>query len=109
MSTRPPYAPSSLPSLRKLDAADFEPDEQWKTQLKKRIEEGLQSMVQEAKDNQDAELKKAPVGVEARMRLAEEYKQAMSNIKQLATDQYQQELDRERNQPQYHEQYQAHR
>ena len=82
----------------KLSNVDFEPDEEWKSQLKKRIEDSLESMVSEVKENQAAELRKAVVTPETRLRIAEDYKQAMNNIKAIATEQYQVELDRERNQ-----------
>ena len=98
MPTLSTYAPSPTPTSAKADGADFEPDETWKQQLKKRIEEGLKSMVQDAKDSQTAELRKAVVTPEVRLRLEDEYKQAMNTIKSLANEQYQLELNRERNQ-----------
>ena len=98
MPTVPANAPSSTMASSKPDGADYEPDEEWKVQLRKRIEEGLQSMVADAKENQAAELKKAPDTPETRMRLEADYKQAMQTIKALASEQYQLELDRERNQ-----------
>ena len=98
MPTVPSNAPSSTTASSKPGGADYEPDEEWKEQLRERIEEGLQSMVADAKENQAAELKKAPDTPEARMRLEADYKQAMQTIKSLASEQYQLELDRERNQ-----------
>ena len=78
--------------------ANYEPDDEWKVQLKSRIEDGLQSMVADAKENHEAELRKASDDPETRTRLEVDYKQAMQTIKSLATEQYQLELDRERNQ-----------
>ena len=98
MPTVPANAPSSTTSSFKPDGVDYEPDEEWKVQLRKRIEEGLQSMVADAKESQAAELRKGPDTPETRMRLEADYKQAMQTIKGLATEQYQLELDRERNQ-----------
>lgn len=77
---------------------DFEPDEEWKSQVKKRIEDSLESMVREVKENQAAELRKEVVTPETRLRIEVDYKQAMNNIKAIATEHYQAELDRERNQ-----------
>lgn len=90
--------PQSNSNDHTLGNVDFEPDEEWKTQLKKRIEESLDSMIKEVKEKQAAELRKEVVTSETRLRIAEEYKEAMSNIKNIANDLYQEELDRERNQ-----------
>ncbi|KAF8157088.1 hypothetical protein B0H34DRAFT_859663 [Crassisporium funariophilum] len=98
MPTLSAHAPSSTTTSSKHDGADFEPDEEWKRQLRKRIEEGLQSMVADAKESQAAELRRAVVSAEDRLRLEAEYKQAMHNIKSLANEQYQIELNREINQ-----------
>ena len=78
------------------DDADVEPDEEWKNRLRKEIEENLASMVKEAKDSRDHQLREAPVSAEDRERLTMEYKTAMNNIRQLAAEQFQIELDRER-------------
>ena len=90
----------SIPSNPVLspDDADFEPDDGWKRQLWKRIEESLESMVKEVKENQAAQLRKEVVTEETRLRLEEEYKEAMVNIRGIANEQYRMELDRERNQ-----------
>ena len=98
MPTLVPYLDSPNPTALKPDAADYEPDDLWKHQLKKRIEESLQSMVKDVKESQAAQLRKEVVTPETRMRLEEEYKLAMANIKALANDQYLLDLDRERNQ-----------
>lgn len=78
------------------DDADVEPDEEWKSRLRNKIEENLASMVKEAKDSRDNQLREAPVSAEDRERLTAEYKTAMNNIRQLAAEQFQIELDRER-------------
>jgi len=88
----------SNPALPNPDDADFEPDDEWKRQLRKRIEESLESMVKDVKDNQAAQLRKQVVTEETRLQLEDEYKQAMVNIKTIASEQYRMELDRERNQ-----------
>ncbi|CAA7266237.1 unnamed protein product [Cyclocybe aegerita] len=89
---------SSSASSRKPCVADFEPDKEWKAQLKKRIEDALEPMVQYVEERQQAELGKGPFNAEARMRLETEYKQTMNSIKELANGQYLLELNRERDQ-----------
>jgi len=98
MPAVPANAPSSTTTSSKPDGPDYEPDEEWKLQLRKRIEEGLQSMVADAKESQATELRNSPHTPETRLRLEASYKQVMQTIKGLATEQYQLELDRERNQ-----------
>ncbi|PPQ67746.1 hypothetical protein CVT26_007034 [Gymnopilus dilepis] len=98
MTTLHAHGPSSTTSLRKSDASDFEPDEEWKRQLRERINKGLEAMKQDAKENQAAQLRKAPVSAEDRMRLEAEYKEAMKTIKLLGDEQYEVELERERSQ-----------
>jgi hypothetical protein len=95
MPTVPENAPSSTTTS---NGVDCEPDDAWKQNLRKEIEEGLQSMVADAKENHATELSKAPVTPEACMRLEADYQQAMQTIKGLASEQYKIELDRERNQ-----------
>ncbi|KAF9455964.1 hypothetical protein BDZ94DRAFT_1276863 [Collybia nuda] len=96
MSAVTSQAPSTISSSTKPHELDIEPDEQWKTNLRTRIEEGLKSMVQDAKDNMAAELRRAPVGAEERERLTQEYTDAMTNIRKLAAEAFQTELERER-------------
>ena len=95
MPTVPENAPSSTTTSNGFDC---EPDDAWKEQLRKRIKEGLQSMVADATENHAAELSKAPNTPEARMRLEADHKQTMQTISGLASEQYKLELDRERNQ-----------
>ena len=80
------------------DAADYEPDEEWKKQLKKRINDSLESMVSDAKESQAAERRKGPDTPETRLRLEADCNRAMQTIAALASEQYHLELDRERNQ-----------
>lgn len=90
--------PSTTPPSRSSDAAEFEPDDEWKEQLKKKIEGELTSMVQAAKDTQTEELKRGPISPSDRDRLELEYQKAMKNIRTIADEQYVAELNRERNQ-----------
>ncbi|KAG1831073.1 hypothetical protein EV424DRAFT_216817 [Suillus variegatus] len=77
-------------------AADFEPDEQWKSRLKVDIENNLRSMVDEAKQNLHDTLKRAPVSALDRERLTEEHLATMKNIRNLAEEQFRIALERER-------------
>ena len=86
-----PTVPSST------NGVDYEPDIAWKENLRKRIEDGLRSMVADAKQNHANGLNMAP-DTEARIRLEAEYEEAMKTIKGIASDQFKLELDRERNQ-----------
>ncbi|KIM42447.1 hypothetical protein M413DRAFT_134208 [Hebeloma cylindrosporum] len=92
MPTLSSHVSAHTTSSSKRDGADFEPDDEWKRQLKENIEESFKSMIQEAKDNQ-----KAQVGIISQERLDWEYKQALQNIKGLAEEQYQLALMKERN------------
>ncbi|RDB27545.1 hypothetical protein Hypma_003819 [Hypsizygus marmoreus] len=96
MSTVTSQAPSLSSSSQKRDELDVEPDKAWKDALKQEIEDGLKSMVQDAKKNLSDELAKAPVSVEERERLTAEYHQAMSNIRAIATEAFRDQLERER-------------
>ena len=103
MSTAPENNPpssttTSTTTTTTSNGVEFEPDNAWKADLMKRIEVGFQSMVADAKDNHASELSKAPDTTEARIRLEEDYKEAMKTIRSLANEQYNYELDRERNQ-----------
>ncbi|KAG0697066.1 hypothetical protein DFH29DRAFT_167084 [Suillus ampliporus] len=86
-----PTESSSIPS-----AADFEPDEQWKTRLQVDIENNLRSMVDEAKHNLLDTLKKAPVNAIERERLSDEHLATMTSIRNLAEEQFRIALERER-------------
>lgn len=90
-------APSggSYPSIKELN---LEPNEEWKLKLRKRIEEGLQLMVEAAKDHHTAELQRGPVSVEERERLLSEHHDAVESIRKLAVRDFQSELERERQQ-----------
>lgn len=77
-------------------AADFEPDEQWKKRLRDNIEDNLRSMVNEAKQNLQDTLKKAPVSASEREKLTEDHLATMKNIRNLAEEQFRIALERER-------------
>ena len=94
----PTVAEISPSSTTSSNGVDCEPDDAWKENLRGRIEEGLQSMVADAKENHATELSKAPDTTEARIHLEADYRAALLTIKSLASEQYTLELDRERNQ-----------
>ncbi|KAH7921170.1 hypothetical protein BV22DRAFT_748473 [Leucogyrophana mollusca] len=86
-----PTGTSALPN-----APDVEPDDLWKSRLKQEIEDGLQSMVDEAKQSFAAKLARAPVDAEERELLADDHLATMKNIRQLAEEQFRAALERER-------------
>jgi hypothetical protein len=79
-----------------LDIDSLEPDDTWKTKLKEQIEDGLRSMVMDAKKSLEDKLKEAPVDFEQREKLADEHHQTMRSIRRLAQEQYANALERER-------------
>jgi len=96
MSTVTCPVPSYTSSSRKGDALDLEPDKAWKDTLKAQIEEGLLSMVTDAKKNLQDQLDKEPVSVTRREHLNREYTEAMKNIRALADETFLMQLERER-------------
>ncbi|KAK7467608.1 hypothetical protein VKT23_004661 [Stygiomarasmius scandens] len=71
----------------------FEPDDQWKKDLKKRIEDNLSGMLQDAKDLLESNLHKFP---NRRTILENDFNKTLDNIRKLADDAYREELERER-------------
>src|ERR1700733_15917610 len=96
MSPSASETPSTIKRRPTYDGSDVEPDSEWKAALRKRIEESLGTMAKGAKDNLEAELKKASVSAEERKRLTVEYSKAMAIIRKLAEEEFQLELQRER-------------
>ncbi|KAJ2912829.1 hypothetical protein MD484_g7586, partial [Candolleomyces efflorescens] len=76
-----------------VDATDLEPSDEWKANLKKRIEGELAPMVKDAKDQLEASIRLKP---EQRDRLLAEHQSTMGNIRRLAEEQFREELGRER-------------
>ncbi len=85
------------PSPGLFPDADFEPDEEWKQQRIARIRLGFQPKVQHAKDKKDLELHKSMLTPEDRKRIEDEYDARMANIDALSKDEYNFELEKERN------------
>lgn len=76
---------------------DIEPDEEWKLILKARIQTDLQSMASEVRQQSLAELRDSNPGPDDKKRLTEDYKARMTTIKESAVEQYNIELEKERN------------
>ena len=94
MPTLSSHAPAHTTPSSKRDAADFEPDDEWKRKLKQDIEQSFKSMIQSARDNQQVQLIEGNLSQEE---LDHEYKRTLHNIKGLAEEQYQLALMKERN------------
>ena len=89
-----PPLPSSNPAV--LNHDEFEPDDEWKSQLKGSIEAELKSMINDAKDSIDRQWQEGPSTPSERDRLAEEYRDTMKDIRKLAIVSFQTALERER-------------
>ncbi|KAJ8691928.1 hypothetical protein PTI98_011447 [Pleurotus ostreatus] len=76
--------------------SDVEPSDEWKRNMRQRIEEGLRDMVFDAKNNYDSKLKERLMSNLLREQLYQEYQAAMAEIRKLAHEQFQVELERER-------------
>ena len=76
-----------------VDATDLEPSDEWKANLKKRIEGELAPMVKDAKDQLESNIQRNPG---RRNQLIVEHQSAMGNIRRLAEEQFREELQRER-------------
>ena len=81
------------PPSCKSEGTDFEPDDEWKCQLKKRIKETFKSL-QDAEDCLQERFRSSIISLE---QLNLEYNHEMNNIKGLVEEQYQLELTKERN------------
>ena len=89
-------APSVITSSVKQCQIDVEPDDMWKDALKKRIEEGLKSMVDDATKARDDQLARIPPNSPQREGIWQDHENAMKTIVSLARDEFQLELERER-------------
>ncbi|KIM76213.1 hypothetical protein PILCRDRAFT_652928 [Piloderma croceum F 1598] len=75
-----------------------EPTEEWKEALRKEIEQTLSPMYIEAKEALDSKLREAPVDPEGREKLAKEHSDTMKNIRRIAEDLFQDQVEEERQQ-----------
>ncbi|KAJ3842278.1 hypothetical protein F5878DRAFT_556058 [Lentinula raphanica] len=88
-----PLSSASAASRAVRREPDYEPDEQWKANLKAQIQLNLASMVQDAETQRNENLLKFPDDSE---RVKREYTIALDNIGKMATETYKTELERER-------------
>jgi hypothetical protein len=88
---------SSAPAFKTpQDNEALEPDEEWRDNLRKTIQQGIQSMIDDAKKSRDESLHKAPVNEEERDRIAKDHMETLDNIRRLANEQFASALERER-------------
>jgi len=86
-----PSAPTlPLPPVR-TDSRPIEPDEQWKADLRRRIEHSLRHMVEDAQNVRDTILNSQP-SESSYERARHEYEDSMNNIRMLAQDEFNREL-----------------
>src|SRR5713226_7358780 len=78
--------PPPPPTVR-TDIHTLEPDEQWKADLRKRIEHGLLHMVESAQITRDTILNSQP-SEESRERAQRNYEESMNNIRMLAQEEF---------------------
>jgi hypothetical protein len=86
LSASPPKTPPH-PLPAHIASHVIEPDEQWKADLRKRIERDLKHMVEEARTVRDAILNSRPPE-SSRARARREYEESMNNIRSLAQEQF---------------------
>jgi hypothetical protein len=76
---------------------DLEPDENWKSDLRTRIQVNIQSMITDARKSYHDSLDQiSPTDDRRRMELHEQYAETMKNLKRLAKGQFDEALERER-------------
>jgi hypothetical protein len=75
-----------------------EPTDEWKEALRKEVEQSLSPMFMEAKEALDSKLSVAPVDPESRDKLAKEHSDTMKNIRRIAEDLFQDQVEAERQQ-----------
>src|SRR5271170_4378049 len=75
---------------------DLEPDDEWKQKMRKDIENGLRSMVDDAKRVLNQELEAAVVDETRRNFLTAQHLDTMKNIRGIAISQFEDALKRER-------------
>ncbi|KAG6906573.1 hypothetical protein DXG01_013112, partial [Tephrocybe rancida] len=96
MTTLTSHAPPIPSPLHTGTAAELEPDKAWKDALRAKIEDGMATMVEDAKKSLQSELNGGPVSEERREALNQEYQRTMHTLRALAQDTFGVELERER-------------
>ncbi|KAI0299217.1 hypothetical protein BC826DRAFT_950641, partial [Russula brevipes] len=79
-------APTPPPPVR-TDTRAIEPNEQWKAELRKRIEDGLRNMVEEAQTVRDTVLNSQPSESSRELALSD-YETSMNSIRMLAQEEF---------------------
>ncbi|KAH9962247.1 hypothetical protein BC827DRAFT_1130692, partial [Russula dissimulans] len=90
LSAPAPTPPPHPPPVR-TDGRVLEPDEQWKTDLRRRVEHDLRHMVEEAQTVRDAIFNSQPPE-SSRERAQREFEESMNNIRSLAQEQFNSQL-----------------
>jgi hypothetical protein len=90
LSVSPPTPPPHPPPVR-TDTRLIEPDEQWKADLRRRIEHGLCHMVEDVQTVRDTILDSRPSESD-RERAHREFEDAMNAIRNLAQEEFNREL-----------------
>ena len=90
LSASAPTPPPHPPPVR-TDSRLVEPDEQWKADLRRRIEFGLRNMVEDAQNVRDMILSFQP-SESSRERAQREYEESMTAIRNLAQEEFNREL-----------------
>ena len=93
MLSAAPTPPPPAPTVR-TDIRAIEPDDQWKADLRKRIEHDLLHMVEEAQIVRDVILNSQP-SESGRERAQREYDESMNNIRTLAQNSFTRQLREE--------------
>ena len=94
LSVPTPTPPPPPPPVRTDAKLEIEPDEQWKADLRKRIEHSLHEMVEEAQTVRDLILHSQP-SESGRERAMAQYDKTMSEIRTLAQEEFTRRLRQE--------------
>src|SRR5712672_1009621 len=96
MLSAPAPTPPPHPPPIHTDSRVLEPDEQWKADLRRRVEHELRHMVEEARTVRDAILNSQPPE-SSRERAQREFEESMNNIRSLAQESFNSQLCLEMN------------
>src|SRR5712671_5760272 len=96
MLSAPAPTPPPHPPPIHTDSRVLEPDEQWKADLRRRVEHELRHMVEEARTVRDAIFNSQPPE-SSRERAQREFEESMNNIRSLAQEQFTSQLRLEMN------------
>src|SRR6267378_2416060 len=91
LSVPAPTPPPPPPPVRTDGHLEIEPDEQWKADVRKRIEHSLRGMVEDAQTLRDTILNSQP-SESSRERAMAQYDRSMSEIVRLAQEEFTRQL-----------------